>query len=193
MENSEQNQLSESSTESQKVSRKMNAIYFAQFALLLIFGISMSFPVAITNPASNTIEASGLFLFGWLGILGGYVSWYWFIPTILYFRSLRSERCASLTRKKKIIYFAIPLIGLVQAFFAIHLGQPPFPGDIGGRESKIESYGTAFYLYIEMVVFVLTMMSISNIISDRKKIETWFTISTIVFLTISLVTILLTK
>lgn len=190
MENSEHNQSSESLAKSQKISPKI-PIYVAESALLLIFGISMMFPVVIAYPASFTLSASGLFLTGWLGILGGYISWYWFIPTILYFKSLRSERYVSLTRKKKIIYSAILLIGLIQALFTIHRGLP-VPGDIEGV-SIIESYGAAFYLYIEMVVFVLTLMSISSVVSDRKKIETLFTISTSVFLIGSFVTILLTE
>ncbi len=179
--------------EEAKTHSNMNAVLFAQWSLLAVFIVSLLFPIVTTTKQSDNPLTIGFLLMGWLAIFIGNISWYWIIPTFLYFKSLKRGMFQSLASYKRIIYFAIPFLGLLQWFYLFSIGQKT-PGDIegGAGGSIVVSYATGFYLYAIMIAYVVLLMSISNTINDPKKCDASFNVLTALFLLVSLGTIFLT-
>lgn len=118
----------------------------------------------------------GILSIGWLGILLGIISWYWFIGYRIFVGSLKSGSFWNWNLIKKVILILFFVVCSFQALGSIRLGQiAPQDIDCGCRE--IKQLGAGYFLYQILLWYLITLVVSLSIVkksdeSTKKIIKT---------------------
>jgi hypothetical protein len=112
-------------------------------------------------------SSSGILFLGWLGLLIGMVSWYWFIPTIFFLRSIFTEGYFTWGPLRKIFLVIFYVLCLIPLVFFIQVGEIA-PGDIDCQCQVITSLDGGYYLYLLLIVYLLSLIFFFHVLNRNS-------------------------
>ena len=133
--------------------------FFVYTAVAVMFGLLLIFPAWYDRGGFGSSMA--ILMFGWLGILVGIPSWYWFVGAVVLVKSLRSGAYFNwgLVKKSAMALFFVACIAV--AYGVIQIGNLA-PMDIDCQCQYITALGVGYYVYLILVLYFLSLMFVCS-------------------------------
>ncbi len=156
-------------TISNKISTKIISITVGVLFLLLVLS-----PAWFDGGDFGTSD--GILFLGWLGIMIGIPSWYWFLGFFILISSLKSGSFFVWTKLKKSLLTFFFVACSVTVLAIVQVGKIT-PGDVDCQCQKITEIGPGYYLYqvlIWYLISVIVLLSLTNkdSVSQNQVIKT---------------------
>jgi len=139
-------------------------LWYVNITILILLGVLLTFPGWYGISNSGPYETSGImiFAFGWAGILVGIISWYWFIGYIFLLRAMVSGNILRWSILKTLSLITFFLVCLISMLLFIVEGRKEMT-DIDCSCSFITSYGTSYFAYIVLLVYLIGLTIFSTV------------------------------
>lgn len=133
------------------------------YTIIFLLTILLIFPAWKENSNNQFfLQSISILLIGWMDLITGVISWYWFIGLHFLFKKIRN---GTLFKKEGyshiflITFFSFCLFSMTKS---IHIGNiSPFAIDAGWN--KIISLETGYYAYILMMLYLISLTIITRL------------------------------